>query len=136
MLMLLHCFCGQLIIEFVEKENIPLEGARPAQILLGRDTRPSGESLLEAAKQVRSLFPLITMNFALIFWSLFHLLKFDLLLFYVRLKGISSILGAVAIDMGIVTTPQLHWMVRARNKGLKASELDYFEQLSSSFRLV
>lgn len=136
MLILLHWFCGQLIIEFVEKENIPLEGVRPAQILLGRDTRPSGESLLEAAKQVRSLFPLITMNFALIFWLLFHLLKFDLLLFYVRLKGISSILGAVAIDMGIVTTPQLHWMVRARNKGVKASELDYFEQLSSSFRLV
>ncbi|KAM4073566.1 hypothetical protein ACB094_10G029200 [Castanea mollissima] len=90
-----------LIIEFVEKENIPLEGARLAQILLGRDTRPSGESLLEAAKQ-----------------------------------GISSILGAVAIDMGIVTTPQLHWMVRARNKGVKASELDYFEQLSSSFRCL
>lgn len=90
-----------LIIEFVEKENIPLEGVRPAQILLGRDTRPSGESLLEAAKQ-----------------------------------GISSILGAVAIDMGIVTTPQLHWMVRARNKGVKASELDYFEQLSSSFRCL
>ncbi|KAL4602204.1 hypothetical protein ACB092_10G036700 [Castanea dentata] len=90
-----------LIIEFVEKENIPLEGAMPAQILLGRDTRPSGESLLEAAKQ-----------------------------------GISSILGAVAIDMGIVTTPQLHWMVRARNKGVKASELDYFEQLSSSFRCL
>ncbi|KAF3954815.1 hypothetical protein CMV_019893 [Castanea mollissima] len=98
--MLLHCFCGQLIIEFVEKENIPLEGARPAQILLGRDTRPSGESLLEAAKQ-----------------------------------GINSILGAVAIDMGIVTTPQLHWMVRAQ-KGVKASELDYFEQLSSSFRCL
>ena len=135
MLMLLYCFCGQLINEFVEKENIPFEGVR-AEILLGRDTRPSGESLLEAAKQVSSLFPLITMNLALIFWSLFHLLKFDLLLFYVRLKGISSILGAVAIDMGIVTTPQLHWMVRARNKGVKASELDYFEQLSSSFRLV
>lgn len=90
-----------LIIEFVEKESIPLEGVRPAQILLGRDTRPSGESLLEAAKQ-----------------------------------GINSILGAVAIDMGIVTTPQLHWMVRARNKGVKASELDYFEQLSSSFRCL
>uniref|UniRef100_A0A2N9H7Q0 Phosphoacetylglucosamine mutase n=1 Tax=Fagus sylvatica TaxID=28930 RepID=A0A2N9H7Q0_FAGSY len=89
-----------LINEFVEKENIPFEGVR-AEILLGRDTRPSGESLLEAAKQ-----------------------------------GISSILGAVAIDVGIVTTPQLHWMVRARNKGVKASELDYFEQLSSSFRCL
>ncbi|XP_059441830.1 phosphoacetylglucosamine mutase-like [Corylus avellana] len=91
----------ELITEFVEKENISLEGVRRAEILLGRDTRPSGESLLEAAKQ-----------------------------------GISSILGAVAIDMGIVTTPQLHWMVRARNKAIKASELDYFEQLSSSFRCL
>ncbi|XP_040998417.1 phosphoacetylglucosamine mutase-like [Juglans microcarpa x Juglans regia] len=91
----------QLITEFVEKERIPLDGVRPATILLGRDTRPSGESLLEAAKQ-----------------------------------GVSSILGVVAIDMGIVTTPQLHWMVRARNKGMKAYELDYFEQLSSSFRCL
>ncbi|XP_062146160.1 phosphoacetylglucosamine mutase [Alnus glutinosa] len=91
----------QLITEFVEKENIPLEGVRRPEILLGRDTRPSGESLLEAAKQ-----------------------------------GISSILGAVAIDKGIVTTPQLHWMVRARNQGKKSSELDYFEQLSSSFRCL
>ncbi|KAB1215861.1 Phosphoacetylglucosamine mutase [Morella rubra] len=65
----------QLITEFVEKESILLETVRPAEILLGRDTRPSGESLLEATKQ-----------------------------------GISSILGAVTIDMGIVTTPQLHWM--------------------------
>ena len=87
MLILLHCFCGQLIIEFVEKENIPLEGVRPAQILLGRDTRPSGESLLEAAKQVRSLFPLITMNFALIFWLLFHLLKFDIASVLCSVKG-------------------------------------------------
>ena len=52
------------------------------------------------------------------------------------MKGVASIVGAVATDMGILTTPQLHWMVRARNKGMKASEQDYFEQLSSSFRLV
>ena len=52
------------------------------------------------------------------------------------MKGVASIVGAVAMDMGILTTPQLHWMVRARNKGMKASEQDYFEQLSSSFRLV
>lgn len=55
---------------------------------------------------------------------------------YVRLKGINSIAGALALNMGILTTPQLHWMVRATNKGLKATELDYFEQLSSSFRFV
>lgn len=52
------------------------------------------------------------------------------------MKGVTSIAGAVASDMGILTTPQLHWMVRARNKGIKASEQDYFDQLSSSFRLV
>ncbi|KAL6348748.1 hypothetical protein AAG906_033404 [Vitis piasezkii] len=91
----------RLIIEFVKKENIHFEGACPAEVLLGRDTRPSGGSLLEAAKQ-----------------------------------GISSIVGAIALDMGVLTTPQLHWMVRARNKGMKASEVDYFEQLSSSFRCL
>ncbi|KAH7834073.1 hypothetical protein Vadar_012483 [Vaccinium darrowii] len=88
----------QLVDDFVRKENIPFEGLESAEILLGRDTRPSGESLLEAAK-----------------------------------KGINSIVGAVAVDMGVLTTPQLHWMVRARNKGMKATELDYFDQLSSSF---
>ncbi|XP_071722352.1 phosphoacetylglucosamine mutase-like [Rutidosis leptorrhynchoides] len=91
----------ELIVEFVEKENIPLhwDGMRSAEILLGRDTRPSGESLLQAAKQ-----------------------------------GIDSIIGAVSVDMGIVTTPQLHWMVRARNQGMKATEFDYFQQISDSFR--
>ncbi|GFZ15423.1 phosphoglucosamine mutase-like protein [Actinidia rufa] len=91
----------QLVDDFVKKENIPLEGAQSAEILLGRDTRPSGETLLEAAKQ-----------------------------------GINSIAGAVAVDMGVLTTPQLHWMVRARNKSMKATELEYFEQLSNSFRCL
>ncbi|KAL6178519.1 hypothetical protein ACLB2K_050037 [Fragaria x ananassa] len=91
----------QLITEFVENEKLTLDGSKKVEILLARDTRPSGESLLEAARQ-----------------------------------GISSIIGAVALDMGILTTPTLHWMVRARNKGVKASEIDYFEQLSSSFRCL
>lgn len=52
------------------------------------------------------------------------------------MKGIASVVGAIATDMGILTTPQLHWMVRARNMSMKASEKDYFEQLSSSFRLI
>lgn len=51
------------------------------------------------------------------------------------MKGIGSIIGGVAHDMGILTTPQLHWMVRVQNKGSKASELDYFYELSNSFRL-
>ncbi|GAB2273711.1 hypothetical protein Dimus_008492 [Dionaea muscipula] len=91
----------KLINDFVRNENIQLEGGCPAEILLGRDTRPSGVSLIDAAKQ-----------------------------------GINSIIGATARDMGILTTPQLHWMVRAKNKGLKATEQDYFEQLASSYRCL
>ncbi|EOY13257.1 Phosphoglucosamine mutase-related isoform 2 [Theobroma cacao] len=52
------------------------------------------------------------------------------------LSGISSIFGAIALDLGILTTPQLHWMVHARNKGMKATEPAYFEQISSSFRCL
>ncbi|KAJ4959399.1 hypothetical protein NE237_026510 [Protea cynaroides] len=88
----------RLITDFAKKENISFGADQSAQVLLGRDTRPSGESLLHAAKQ-----------------------------------GVNSIVGSVAIDMGVLTTPQLHWMVRSRNKGMKVSELDYFEQLSNSF---
>ncbi|XP_006358584.1 phosphoacetylglucosamine mutase [Solanum tuberosum] len=91
----------QLIIEFAKKEDIGFEGRQPAEVLLGRDTRPSGEALLDAAKQ-----------------------------------GITSIVGAIGTDMGVVTTPQLHWMVRARNRGMEASESSYFHQLSSSFRCL
>ncbi|KAI3885687.1 hypothetical protein MKX03_032063 [Papaver bracteatum] len=90
-----------LISEFAKKENISFGGDYSAGVLLGRDTRPSGESLLEAARQ-----------------------------------GISSVVGAVATDMGILTTPQLHWMVRYRNMGKSSSETDYFKQLSNSFRCL
>ncbi|KAK4400433.1 Phosphoacetylglucosamine mutase [Sesamum angolense] len=91
----------QLVDDFVKKENITLEGAPAAEVLLGRDTRPSGMSLLEAAKQ-----------------------------------GINAIMGASARVMGVVTTPQLHWMVRAKNKGVEASENNYFDQLLTSFRYL
>ncbi|KAG6588490.1 Phosphoacetylglucosamine mutase, partial [Cucurbita argyrosperma subsp. sororia] len=89
----------QLINGLGEKENILLDGSKSAQILVARDTRPSGEALLDAAKH-----------------------------------GIGSIIGAVAQDMGILTTPELHWMVHVRNRSLKASgELDYFNKLSGPF---
>ncbi|XP_042390847.1 phosphoacetylglucosamine mutase-like [Zingiber officinale] len=91
----------QLVIQFVKEENIPFGGGQSANILLGRDTRPSGDALLEAAKQ-----------------------------------GINSVVGAFAIDMGILTTPQLHWMVRNINKGTRSSESDYMEQLAKSFRCL
>ncbi|KAK1286086.1 Phosphoacetylglucosamine mutase [Acorus calamus] len=49
-------------------------------------------------------------------------------------EGIDAIIGSVAINMGILTTPQLHWMVRRRNMEMKASEFDYFALLSTSYR--
>ncbi|PAN32934.2 hypothetical protein PAHAL_5G521100 [Panicum hallii] len=88
----------QLVLQFAKDEGIPLGGHHTAQVLLGRDTRPTGEYLLDAA-----------------------------------LQGINAIVGAHAIDMGILTTPQLHWMVRSKNKGIKVSESDYFTQLIDSF---
>lgn len=91
----------QLIDDFVKKEKIPLEGASEGEVLLGRDTRPSGVFLAEAAKQ-----------------------------------GITSIMGVSATDMGVMTTPQLHWMVRSRNNGMEASEQNYYDQLSTSFRCL
>ncbi|XP_062101260.1 phosphoacetylglucosamine mutase [Humulus lupulus] len=80
-------------------EKIERCGEKKVEVLVGRDTRPSGPSLLEATK-----------------------------------LGIGSIIGVVAIDVGILTTPQLHWMVRASNCSTRAAEFDYFEQLSMSFR--
>ncbi|MCL7046305.1 hypothetical protein MKW94_015059 [Papaver nudicaule] len=91
----------KLISEFAKKENISFTGVYSAEVLLGRDTRPSGESLLEAARQ-----------------------------------GITSVVGALATGMGILTTPQLHWMVRYRNKGKSSLESDYFKQISNSFRCL
>ncbi|CAA0806675.1 Phosphoacetylglucosamine mutase [Striga hermonthica] len=91
----------QLLDDFVKKENIKLEGAPAAEVLLGRDTRPSGMSLVEAAKQ-----------------------------------GIKSIIGVSVSDIGVVTTPQLHWMVRAKNKGMEAYEKNYYDQLLTSFRCL
>ena len=50
--------------------------------------------------------------------------------------GVSSVSGCVAVDLGVLTTPQLHWMVRAKNKGLNATEKDYFESLTTSFKCL
>ncbi|KAJ3681632.1 hypothetical protein LUZ60_014205 [Juncus effusus] len=92
---------AQLVMDFAKEEGIKLSGNQSAEVLLARDTRPTGEALLKAAKE-----------------------------------GISCIIGAVGIDMGIMTTPELHWIVRCWNKGIKASEFDYFKQLSNSFRTL
>ncbi|KAB2626053.1 phosphoacetylglucosamine mutase-like [Pyrus ussuriensis x Pyrus communis] len=45
-----------LIAEFVENEKITLDGAKSVEILLARNTRPSEESLVEAAKHLSSSF--------------------------------------------------------------------------------
>ncbi|CAF1697760.1 unnamed protein product [Brassica napus] len=50
--------------------------------------------------------------------------------------GVSSVSGCVAVNKGVLTTPQLHWMVRAKNKGLNATEKDYFESLTTSFKCL
>ncbi|XP_013729922.2 phosphoacetylglucosamine mutase-like [Brassica napus] len=50
--------------------------------------------------------------------------------------GVSSVSGCVAVDLGVLTTPQLHWMVRAKNKGLNATEKAYFESLTTSFKCL
>lgn len=47
----------------MENENITLDGAKSVEILVARDTRPSGESLLDAAKQVSSHLTLFNMQF-------------------------------------------------------------------------
>lgn len=52
------------------------------------------------------------------------------------MKGVDAVQGVKAQDMGILTTPQLHWMVRAVNSGLPSLESDYFATLSQAFRFV
>lgn len=91
----------QIVLQFAKDEDIKLGGSHSAQVLLARDTRPTGEYLLDVA-----------------------------------VKGVNAVIGAVAVDMGILTTPQLHWMVRSKNKGLKSSETDYFSQVIDSFRCL
>ncbi|KAL5198990.1 hypothetical protein ABZP36_002502 [Zizania latifolia] len=88
----------QIVLKFAKDEGIKLGEGHSAQVLLARDTRPTGQYLLDAA-----------------------------------VKGVNVVIGAVALDMGILTTPQLHWIVRSKNKGLKASEMDYFTQVIDSF---
>ena len=50
--------CGyvQLINEFVDKEGISVDGDWQVEVLLGRDMRPSGDALLQAAKPAWARF--------------------------------------------------------------------------------
>jgi phosphoacetylglucosamine mutase len=51
----------RLVLRFAKDEGIPLGGGGPnaAQVLLGRDTRPTGEYLLDAALEVCHADPLL-----------------------------------------------------------------------------
>ncbi|KAI5062150.1 hypothetical protein GOP47_0022689 [Adiantum capillus-veneris] len=91
----------QVILDFIHKGNFFNSAASSGRVLLGRDTRPSGVRLLNAARQ-----------------------------------GVEAILGVDAAVMGVLTTPQLHWMVRASNRGHGASEQDYYSQLSHGFKCL
>eukprot|EP00891_Asterochloris_glomerata_P002729 jgi/Astpho2/2729/fgenesh1_pm.00050_%23_7_t len=50
--------------------------------------------------------------------------------------AVAGALGAEASQLGLLTTPQLHWMVQQTNLGLPATEEAYFETLASSFALL
>lgn len=91
----------QVVEHIVINEKIQRKGKTGEMVYLGRDTRPSGASLLEAA-----------------------------------LKGVEAVRGVQAQDMGILTTPQLHWMVRCSNRRVPATESDYFKTLSRAFSIL
>ncbi len=43
-------------------------------------------------------------------------------------------LGGVAVDCGLLTTPQLHWQLRRLNHGLPWSLDDYFTTLAGAYQ--
>lgn len=49
----------QMVLQFAKDEGIPLGGEDTAQVLLGRDTRPTGAYLLDAALQVCHVDPFL-----------------------------------------------------------------------------
>jgi phosphoacetylglucosamine mutase len=42
-------------------------------------------------------------------------------------------LGITPVTRGLLTTPQLHWMVRQHNRGLPCAEADYYAELAQGF---
>ncbi|KAJ7515763.1 hypothetical protein O6H91_22G026900 [Diphasiastrum complanatum] len=51
-------------------------------------------------------------------------------------QGVAAVAGVAPVDMGILTTPQLHWMVCALNKDQPATEVNYYSHLSQAFRTL
>eukprot|EP00249_Psilotum_nudum_P022881 c28675_g1_i2 orf=97-1878(+) len=91
----------KVVEDIMEKKSANCKGFTFGKVLLAKDTRPSGESLLYIAKQ-----------------------------------GVEAVSGVVAILSGTLTTPQLHWMVCAVNRGVAFGESEYLLQLSDGFRLL
>jgi len=83
--------------KIIDQEKIDF--AKPAIVLLGRDTRPSSPILSEAVRD-----------------------------------GVNALMGTVK-DFGLLTTPQLHYMVACYNNGqLDVSEDDYYKQFATAFK--
>nr|XP_023907980.1 phosphoacetylglucosamine mutase 2-like [Quercus suber]POF16579.1 phosphoacetylglucosamine mutase 2 [Quercus suber] len=86
-----------------QKQNQVDWQSYPPTVIFGRDTRPSGEGLVEALR-----------------------------------SGLEAV-GAKFIDYGILTTPQLHYLVKASNTQKDAipygdvSEEGYYEKLAKAF---
>ena len=53
----------------------------------------------------------------------------------VRAEGIAAA-GARCVDLGLMTTPQLHYVVYAANRGMPCGEEDYFERLAGAFKTL
>lgn len=89
---------GALVQKIVDTYHIDLHS--PANVVVGRDTRPSGVALTQ---------------------SLFH--------------GLEA-LGANAKDMGLLTTPQLHYITRCSNDPSfgEPSEMGYYTKLARAFK--
>ena len=49
-------------------------------------------------------------------------------------QGVEAVAGVEPLVLGILTTPQLHWMVRAHNQKAGSSEQDYYITISKGFR--
>ncbi len=48
------------------------------------------------------------------------------------LAGAQALDGALVEDLGVLTTPQLHWAVMRRNQGRSSAEGDYFSELAAA----
>ncbi len=48
-------------------------------------------------------------------------------------QGVEAVGGKAEVK-GLLTTPQLHWMIRQENKGLPSAESDYYKALAEAYR--